>query len=102
MQMLRMARPRRQKFFSARGPGLSQNGDRPGLDLRLRIGGIGPIGGDVHLAGMPLPVSDRAVDILDTYIAAIRETNVDPIADALVDDGGDRPGVHVVQVQVGS
>jgi hypothetical protein len=51
---------------------------------------------------MPLPVSDRAVDILDTYIAAIRETNVDPIADALVDDGGDRPGVHVVQVQVGS
>jgi hypothetical protein len=38
---------------------------------------------------MPLPDSDRAVDILDTYIAAVRETNVDPIADALVDDGGD-------------
>ena len=38
---------------------------------------------------MPLPDPDRAVDILDTYVAAIRETNVDPIADALVDDRGD-------------
>ena len=62
---------------------------RPLLDLRLRIGGIGPIGGDVRLAGMPLPNSDRALDILDTYVTAIREANVDPIADALVDDRGD-------------
>ena len=33
--------------------------------------------------------SDRAIDILDTYVAAVLETNVDPIADALVDDRGD-------------
>ena len=38
---------------------------------------------------MPLPDSDRALDILDTYVTAIREANVDPIADALVDDRGD-------------
>src|ERR1700736_4452283 len=38
---------------------------------------------------MPLPDSDRAVDILDAYVAAILETNVDPIADAFVDDRGD-------------
>jgi hypothetical protein len=38
---------------------------------------------------MPLPDSDRALDILDTYVTAIREANVDPIADALVDDRRD-------------
>jgi hypothetical protein len=38
---------------------------------------------------MPLPNSDRPIDILDTYVAAILEPNVDPIADALVDDRGD-------------
>ena len=38
---------------------------------------------------MPFPDSDRAVNILDTDVAAILETNVDPIADALVDDRGD-------------
>ena len=38
---------------------------------------------------MPRPDPDRAVDIFDTYVAAIRETNVDPITDTLVDDRGD-------------
>jgi hypothetical protein len=38
---------------------------------------------------MPFPDSDRAIDILDTYVAAILETNVDPIADAFVNDRGD-------------
>ena len=38
---------------------------------------------------MPLPDSDRAIDVLDTYVTAILEANVDPIADALVDDRGD-------------
>jgi hypothetical protein len=38
---------------------------------------------------MPLPDSDRAIDILDTYVAAILETNVDPIANAFVHDRGD-------------
>ena len=38
---------------------------------------------------MPLPDSDRPVDILDTDVAAVLEANVDPIADALVDDRGD-------------
>jgi hypothetical protein len=38
---------------------------------------------------VPPPDSDRAVNIFDTYVAAIRETNVDPITDALVDDRGD-------------
>ena len=38
---------------------------------------------------MPLPDSDRAIDVLDADVAAILETNVDPIADAFVDDRGD-------------
>jgi hypothetical protein len=38
---------------------------------------------------MPLPNSDRPIDILDTYVAAILEPDFDPIADALVDDRGD-------------
>jgi hypothetical protein len=38
---------------------------------------------------MPAPDTDRSIDILDTYFAAILKTNVDPIADALMDDGGD-------------
>ena len=63
--------------------GERQNGDRLRLGPRLRIGSIGPIGGDVRPAGVPLPDSDRPVDILDTYVTAIPEANVDPIADAL-------------------
>ena len=51
--------------------------------------GVGPIGGEIRPARMPLPDSDRTIDILDTYVAAILETNVDPIADAFVDDRGD-------------
>ena len=38
---------------------------------------------------MPLPDSDRPVDVLDTDFAAVLEANVDPIADAFVDDRGD-------------
>ena len=38
---------------------------------------------------MPLPDSDRAIDILDTDIAAILETNVDPITDAFMNDRRD-------------
>ena len=40
-------------------------------------------GGDVRPAGVPLPDSDRPVDILDTYVTVIPEANVEPIADAL-------------------
>ena len=70
-------------FRVARHVGERQNGDRLRLGPRLRIGSIGPIGGDVRPAGLPLPNSDRPVDILDTYVTAIPEANVDPIADAL-------------------
>ena len=70
-------------FRVARHVGERQNGDRLRLGPRLRIGSIGPIGGDVRPAGLPLPDSDRPVDILDTYVTAIPEANVDPIADAL-------------------
>src|SRR6516225_4764002 len=38
---------------------------------------------------MPSPDLDRPVDILYAYLAAILKTNVHPIADALMDDGGD-------------
>ncbi len=38
--------------------------------------------------GMPFPDADRPVDILDADVAGILEPNVDPIADAFVDDGG--------------
>jgi hypothetical protein len=38
---------------------------------------------------MPAPDTDRSIDILDTYFAAILKTNVHPIADALMDNGGD-------------
>ena len=37
---------------------------------------------------MPLPDADRPVDILDPDLAAILKANVDPIADAFVDDRG--------------
>ena len=69
-------------FRVARHVGERQNGDRLRLGPR-RIGSIGPIAGDVRPAGVPLPDSDRPVDILDTYVTAIPEANVDPIADAL-------------------
>ena len=38
---------------------------------------------------VPFPDSDRAVDVLDTYLTAILETSVDPITDALIDNRGD-------------
>src|SRR5215831_20888604 len=38
---------------------------------------------------MPLPDSDRAIDVLDTDVAAILETNVDPITDAFMNDRRD-------------
>ena len=38
---------------------------------------------------MPFPDPDWPVDILDADIAAILEANVNPIADAFVDDRGD-------------
>ena len=51
------------------------------------LSGIGLGGGDT--AGVPLPDADRPVDVLDTDVAAVVETNVDPIANALVDDRRD-------------
>ena len=38
---------------------------------------------------MPLPDPDRPIDVLDADFAAVAESNVDPVADALIDDGGD-------------
>ena len=38
---------------------------------------------------MPLPDSDRTIDVLDAYVTAILEMNVDSIANAFVDDRGD-------------
>jgi hypothetical protein len=38
---------------------------------------------------MPFPDADRSVDVLDTDVAAVLEVNVDPVADAFVDDRGD-------------
>src|SRR5664279_5252928 len=38
---------------------------------------------------VPFPHPHRAVDVLDGDLAAIREANVDAVADALVDDRGD-------------
>src|SRR5208282_617011 len=66
-----------------------QNGDRRRRAVRLRFGGIGFGGGEGCRAGMPLPDTDRPVDILDADLAAVLEANVDPIADALIDDRGD-------------
>src|SRR5208282_99458 len=62
-------------FGIARHVGKRQNGDRRRLDVRLWITGVGPIGGGIRLAGMPLPDPDRTIDILDAYVAAILETN---------------------------
>ena len=39
-------------------------------------------------AGMPFPDSDRPVDILDANVAGVLEADVDPVADAFVDDRG--------------
>ena len=38
---------------------------------------------------MPSPHMDRTVDVLDVDFAAVSETNVNPVADAFVDDGRD-------------
>ena len=38
---------------------------------------------------MPAPDADRPVDVLDRYLSAILEPDVDAIADAFVDDRGD-------------
>ena len=46
---------------------------------------------------MPLPDSNRPVDILDADLAAVLEANVDPIADALVDDRGDADAARLGQ-----
>ena len=43
----------------------------------------------VRIAGMPRPDADRTVDVLDIDVAAVPEANVNPVADAFVDDGGD-------------
>src|SRR6266566_669379 len=65
-----------------------QNRDRP---MRLRNRGVGSpaTGCGRVLVGMPPPDSNRPVDILDFDLAAVLQANVDPIADALVDDRGD-------------
>jgi hypothetical protein len=38
---------------------------------------------------MPPPDANRPVDILDIDLATVLEGNVDPIANALIDDRGD-------------
>src|SRR5271167_1319184 len=38
---------------------------------------------------MPFPDPDWPVDVLDVYLAAVAEANVDPVADAFIDDRGD-------------
>src|SRR6516162_9086328 len=65
-----------------------QNGD---CQVRLRYCSIGTsvvVGGRVCRAGMPPPDSNRPIDILDIDVATVLEANVDPIADALVNDRG--------------
>ena len=84
-------------FRVARHIGERQNGNRGRLDTRRWIGGIRPTDGGIHLTGVPLPDLDRAVDVLDTYGAAILEANVDPVADALVDDRGNARLDRVLQ-----
>lgn len=42
-----------------------------------------------RIPGTPGPDADRTVDVLDTDVAAVPEANVNPVADAFVDDGGD-------------
>jgi hypothetical protein len=59
--------------------------------MRLRIDNVGsPTVGNVRVrrAGMPPPNANWPIDILDIDLAAVPEVNVDPIADALVDDRG--------------
>ena len=46
---------------------------------------------------MPLPDTDRPVDILDADVAAVLEPNLDPIADALIDDRGDADAARLGQ-----
>ena len=72
----------------ARHIGEWQNGDRCIRSLQPRIGPVELLGGS-RRGGVPLPDPDRPVDILDADIAAVLKTNVDPIADAFVDDRGD-------------
>jgi hypothetical protein len=35
---------------------------------------------------VPFPDPDRPIDILDAHLAAILEANIDPIANAFIDD----------------
>src|SRR6516162_3247068 len=62
-----------------------QNSDRR---MRLRIVSVGvPATGDGSVrVGTP---PNRPVDVLDIDLAAVLEANVNPIADALIDDRGD-------------
>ncbi len=46
-------------------------------------------GGRGLISGMPSPHTDRTVDVLDVDVAAVSEANVNPVTDALVDDGRD-------------
>src|SRR5947207_3657382 len=73
-------------FRVARHVGERQDGDRRSVAVRPWSGGIGSGGGGGRRARVPFPDADRPVDILDANLAAILEANVDPIADAFVDD----------------
>jgi hypothetical protein len=52
------------------------------------IGSLAVRDGRIRRAGIPMPNSNRPIDILDIELAAIPEANVDPIANALVNDRG--------------
>ena len=73
----------------SRHVGERQNGDRCGRYLCGRICHIGFLGIGGSACRLPSPDADRSVDVLDRYLSAVLETNVDAIADAFVDNRGD-------------
>ena len=54
------------------------------LEAGLRCIGLPGIGGSA--CGLPSPDADRPVDVLDRYLSAVLEADVDAIADAFVDN----------------
>ena len=82
-----------EKYSCSGSPDMLSNGntaiDGSSRPFGRAIGRRWTAGAAAVAVGVPFPDPDRPVDILDADLAAVLKANVDPIADALVDDRGD-------------
>ena len=81
-----------EKYSCSGSPDILVNGNTA-IDAAATFGcGLAALdrgGGRCCRAGVPFPDTDWPVDIFDIDFAAVLKANVDPIADALVDNRGD-------------